>query len=108
MAPSPASQGFLYSANHISHLERALSTERFAGYLRRSGGDRELAVLYYEQNTALSEAMYGVIQGLEVVLRNTIHDTISAPGTTGWFSKLRLHNEQVEMVNSAESNSETR
>jgi hypothetical protein len=37
------------------------------------GGDIERAIRVYEQNTLLAESLYGVLQGLEIALRNTIH-----------------------------------
>src|ERR1035438_10855520 len=61
---------FGYAANEIIALELALSPERLQPYIARAGGSRAKAILIYERNTALSEALYGVTQAAEVGLRN--------------------------------------
>ena len=94
---------FIYSHSNINVLEKALSPERFGGYVRRCGGDRELAVLQYERNTCLSEALYGVLQGLEVALRNSIHDSVATSASPNWYKTLRLYAEQRDMITAAEA-----
>jgi hypothetical protein len=51
-------------------IERLLSLERLSRYTELSGGNREKTIKLYQNNTALSEALYTPLQGLEVCLRN--------------------------------------
>src|SRR3954468_4954863 len=66
-------QGFKYETLTIDSLEQALSVERLDGYIARCKGDRLAGIRLYERNTYLSEALYGVLQALEIALRNKIH-----------------------------------
>ena len=53
------------------------------------------ALQLYVRNTALSESLFGVIQGLEVSLRNVIHETLTAGlGRTDWYDTGILEWEQ--------------
>jgi DnaJ-domain-containing protein 1 len=56
----------------------ALSPERFAPYLRRTGGDLHGAVGLYEWNLAVSSAFYEALGILEVVLRNAMSRQLAA------------------------------
>lgn len=89
---------FGYGAAEISMLEVALSPERFRGYVLRSGGDRAKAVRLYERNTYLSEALYGILQGLEVALRNGMHREISTSLGQYWYTSPVLQHPQSKMV----------
>lgn len=71
-------------------LERALSLERFGRYLQWAGGDRTRALELYLYNTRVSEAFYTPLQMLEVVLRNRIHDVLSARYGEFWFDEPRV------------------
>lgn len=62
----------------IANIELGLSVERFARYLSIAAGDREHGLRLYAWNTALSEAIYGPLQALEIVTRNKIHNQLSA------------------------------
>jgi len=45
----------------------------------------------YERNTELSEALYSVLQGLEIALRNSIHNVMSAQhGRADWYDHVVL------------------
>jgi hypothetical protein len=48
-------------------------------------GDIAQALRLYMWNTALSEALYGPLQGLEIILRNKIHQRLSAAFGTCWY-----------------------
>lgn len=76
-----ASQGqnFNYHAKDIAILELAISAERFRPYLVMAKGHRKTAILMYERNTYLSEALYGVTQAAEVALRHPSHYGRCAP-----------------------------
>ena len=77
-------------------LLKALSTSRLAPYLH---DDDEVSSLTpfsrYLWNTALSESLYCVLQGLEVTLRNSIHDSITRYlGREDWFEFILLESER--------------
>jgi hypothetical protein len=69
---------FLYTAPEIAKLKASLSPERLSTYLQLSKGVELEAIRHYEVNTAFSESLYGVLQGFEVALRNSMHDTMNA------------------------------
>lgn len=80
---------FGYLDIELDALEQALSIERLATYVRRVGGDRRDAIRLYEHNTKISEALFGVIRGFEVALRNSIHDTLrNGFGADNWYDHL--------------------
>lgn len=60
---------------------RHLSAARLSTYLRATGGDLDAAVELYRWNAAVSAALWGSIGHAEVVLRNAIHDALSARHT---------------------------
>jgi hypothetical protein len=67
--------------------------------------DLWVAIRLYERNTKLSEALYGVVQGLEVLLRNSIHRKMTAHiGREDWYehvSFLDSEREQIEIAKKA-------
>lgn len=70
-------------------------------------GNRKVGLLLYERNTELSEALYGVIQGLEVTLRNAIHNTIAERfGHTDWYDKIGLADSEMEAIKKAKESIE--
>lgn len=93
---------FEYSAPNLNEIERMLSADRLRPYQVSVGGNTELAVRLYEQNNLLAESLYGVLQGLEVSLRNTMHAQLAADfGRPEWFDILKLEPEQVAMLRKA-------
>jgi hypothetical protein len=72
------SRVFTYSPSQVRALSATLSPERINTYLARCAGNEVEAILWYERNTELSEALYGVLQGFEVSLRNSIHQAMCA------------------------------
>lgn len=94
----PIVKHFEYNANSIKELELALSPERLGSYVNLAGGSRAKAVSIYERNTALSEALYGVVQGLEIALRNAIHRQLSTGLAPMWFDVAPLEDYQSAMV----------
>ncbi len=82
---------FEYEGENLGELERILSPERLAPYRSATEGDLERAIRLYEQNVALSESLYGILQGLEVALRNSIHLRLAADlQTLPWYDLLDL------------------
>jgi abortive infection bacteriophage resistance protein len=88
--PGQVDTPFPYAGRDLAAIELALSPERFQSYLHRSGGDKLKAVYLYERNTYLSEALYGVIQALEITLRNSIHRVFSTAYTPEWYDKINV------------------
>lgn len=93
---------FEYSVPNLSELERTLSTDRLRPYQVSVDGSIELAIRLYEQNTLLAESLYGILQGLEISLRNTIHGQLASDfGGAEWYDVLKLEPEQVAMLRKA-------
>jgi hypothetical protein len=94
---------FDYTPTNLAELEIRLSDDRLKPYRMSVGGDNERAIRLYEQNTLLAESLYGILQGLEVALRNSIHARLSAGfGRTDWWNAVQLKTEQAMMLRSAE------
>jgi hypothetical protein len=80
-----------YAGATIAAIERSLSTDRLNSYEARENGSRSDAVILHERNTQISEALYGIIQGLEITLRNRIHQTLQAGiGSAEWYNQIGL------------------
>jgi hypothetical protein len=93
---------FVYTPEQINCVELALSPERLGTYLARTQGDKREAVLLYEKNTALSEALYGVLQGVEVTVRNAMHNTMTiCSGRQDWYDHAGLCPAELERVQEA-------
>jgi len=89
------SRKFVYTAEQIARLERSLSPERLAPYVTLAGNNRVAAIRLYERNTALSESLYGLLQGLEVAVRNAMHETLkTALGRADWYDHVPLYHLQ--------------
>lgn len=67
----------LHSAHLLTEVERAVSRERLKRYLAAPAQNLGHAVSLYEQNVALSEMTFGLLHGLEVAIRNSMHDQLS-------------------------------
>lgn len=81
---------FSYQEAQIDALEQAISAERLDGYVRSAEGNRIIAIRLYERNTHLSGALYGVIQGLEVCLRNAIHRVLCSAYSVDWYEHMPM------------------
>jgi hypothetical protein len=93
---------FEYSEANLEELERRLSTDRLDPYRVAVGGSLEQAVRLYEQNSLLAESLYGILQGLEVALRNSIHaQLVRAASQPEWWDALKLGPEQESMLRMA-------
>lgn len=99
-APVPAA--FAYNDDQLDRLERALSSDRLAPYFAQARGDRWVAIRLYERNTRLSEALYGVVQPLEVILRNSIHRRLKDEvGADDWYEKVTLFDGERDEIEGA-------
>jgi len=71
-------------------LERRISAERLAPYRTAVAGDLMRAVRLYERNIELSAAFWVVLSDLEILVRNAMHDKLTAWSTArygrpGWY-----------------------
>ena len=93
---------FEYTPENLSKLERTLSADRLTPYRATVDNDLGRAVRLYEQNVLLAESLYGILQGLEVALRNTIHAQLAEDyGQAAWWDAIRLEAEQLAMLRNA-------
>lgn len=70
---------------YITNLERGVSRPRLSKYRPHNGTDLEMAVNYF-WNIELSEALYPGFAALEVTLRSSVHEALTArEGTDMWF-----------------------
>jgi hypothetical protein len=77
-----------YSAQFLLSIERTVTKARLSRYLAASSQDLTQAVQLYEYNVQLSEALYGILHGLEVTVRNAAHHALSASyGVPAWYDR---------------------
>jgi hypothetical protein len=81
---------FPYKAIHINALEITLSPDRFGRYINDVGGDKTGALRRYVFNTAVSEAFYTPLQGLEVSLRNAFNLQLNNAFGADWYAAGRV------------------
>ncbi len=101
LAAVPAQPVFEYSDRQLATLVSALSTDRLQPYfVYARSTDPWVIIRLYERNTKLSEALYGVVQALEVLLRNKIHSQMTKDiGADDWYEKVAfLEPEQNEIA----------
>ena len=85
------------------NLEKLLSAKRIETYYKLFKSDKTKAIEYYQLNTKISEAFYPMLANLEIVLRNSVHQSFSIRfKTENWFEILDFQ-ELVNQVNIAKS-----
>jgi hypothetical protein len=91
---------FVYDIHIITALRSSVSAERLQRYEAIAGGDLAQALRLYTWNTALSEALYGPIQGLEITLRNKMQECFAAQFGPHWYdtAAMRLQHIQQDQV----------
>lgn len=72
------------TTNPAAELRRTVSTERLEKYRPPAGSDLEMMTNYF-WNIALSQALYPGLAALEVALRNSIHNAMTAREQTEWW-----------------------
>lgn len=94
---------YAYSVNCVALLRKSVSSARLRRYLAFARGDTTQALRLYMWNTALSEALYGPLQGLEITLRNKIHQCLSEALGTCWYDArgLGLHHAHQDHIGRA-------
>lgn len=82
-------------------IKTALSEERLARYLVPTGGDLEKALQLYTWNTQMSCALYGSLQGVEVILRNAINRELTVRYGEDWHlnKPIVFSDQQMERIN---------
>jgi hypothetical protein len=96
---------FVYSSDAFSALDHTITSDRLTPYLVASKGDKCLAVQLYERNTKLSEGLFGVIQPLEIALRNSIHHVMqTATGQAHWYDHPLIQPKEQESIEEAKRN----
>ena len=85
----------------INSLLGAISEPRFGRYLEQAGGNNApVGLAYYLWNIQLSESLYSALQGVEITLRNSIHEAASgAFGNTDWFKTVLVAPETHTLEN---------
>ena len=92
----------VYTNEALDTLENYISGERLAAYYRLSRGDQWVALKLYEKNAQLSGALYPVIQGLEVTVRNSIHNLMSSRmGCPEWYDRFPFNNSERSEIDEA-------
>lgn len=76
---------FPYTDHILPLLQSSVSATRLQRYLAMANGDTAQALRLYMWNTALSEALYGPLQGLEITLRNKVHECLSRSFGAQWY-----------------------
>jgi hypothetical protein len=95
---------FTYAPKQIANVRSRISADRLKWYLDRAHGNELAAIRQYERNTALSESLYGVLQGFEVALRNSIHDTLTGEiGSPDWYESCAIGGSELASVETAKS-----
>jgi len=97
---------FLYDGHTLAALHSSVSQDRLRRYHGIAAGDAAQALRLYMWNTALSEALYGPIQGLEVTLRNKIHGQLTAKLRASWYDDARIglqYAQQNQIANAKQS-----
>jgi hypothetical protein len=103
----PGQVEFTYSADDLNALLLYLSPERLAMYMKAVQYAKDLtdrtrkALKRYEYNTQLSQALYPVIQGFEVTLRNAIHNRLSVDHGVEWLDTFQMLESERASVNEA-------
>jgi hypothetical protein len=96
---------FTYSPSALDALDMALTIPRLTQYLAASNGNRQRAIQLYEYNTRISEAMFGVIQPLEIAFRNAIHRVLTNDlGRADWYDSGVLQSPEPESISDARGN----
>ena len=93
---------FAYSAGELDSIRQSLSQERLGPYLGLAANDLHEAIRLYERNTSLSEALYGLLQGLEISLRNSMSSTLARGlAREDWYDSIVWQVAQQEQIDNA-------
>jgi hypothetical protein len=82
---------FQYNQPIITALGRTLSQDRLSTYLAATAGKMEEALHLYNWNADVSGALYAPLQGLEIALRNALHDVLSSSYSPAWYDSPKIN-----------------
>ena len=100
---------FSYNPQFIKSIERTITRERLKRYLAATGQDMPRALLIYELNVTLSENLYGILQGLEIAVRNAMHYELTVRiGSDYWFNSIPLSQHLQRKVSEAKGKAGSR
>lgn len=75
---------------NLKELEILLSEKRLSTYYNLFSAGKEKAIEYYRLNIQISESLYPLLSNLEVVLRNSIHNSFTIHfKSADWFSQFK-------------------
>jgi hypothetical protein len=95
-------QPLAYTPEELENVKEALSEERLGPYLTLADDDLYEAIRLHGRNTSFSEARYGLFQGLEVALRNSMHRALSAGlARKDWYDSVTWRVAQQEQIDNA-------
>ena len=97
---------FSYDDHTLPVLQNSVSAARLQRYVEIATGDVAQALRLYMWNTALSEALYGPLQGLEITLRNKVHEGLAGIFGAHWYDDQRLqlrHAQQQQITNAKQT-----
>jgi len=89
---------FHYDKINLVELEAALSKQRLSTFANFSAGNQSFTLRLHAWNTALGEALFGPIQILEIVLRNSIHNRLILAFGESWHEYCLTGSEQNMLV----------
>lgn len=81
---------FPYDVHKVDTLTRGVSAVRLQRYIAIAGGDTVQSLRLYMWNTALSECLYGPLQGIEITLRNKIDERLATVFGLQWYDNPRI------------------
>ncbi len=91
-----------YTTEIIENLEKSISSERFSTYLNETSGNKEEALQLYWWNSKVSAEFYIPLQGLEITLRNSLHQVCTDHfGAENWYETAPLDRVGGELVDKA-------
>lgn len=81
---------FEYDAAFVVQAVACKSAERLTKYLEETAGDQASAMRLYAWNIAMSAALYGPIQAVEVALRNASDRQLTTRFSADWWREPRF------------------
>jgi hypothetical protein len=85
----------------VDAVQAAMSAERFASYLKATGGDVDAALALYEWNSEVAGEFFKLLQHFEIVLRNAAHrELVALFRRADWWAApgLRLTDSMLDMI----------
>src|SRR5271155_1313070 len=96
---------FVYSFEAQSKFNRTITIDRLTSYLAVTKGDTASAIMLYERNTMISEGLYGILQPLEISVRNAIHDVMSKDtARLDWYELPLFQPQEIRTIAEAKAN----